>query len=82
MDILRSMPAVLLGGWKVRGRRRRLVAAALNHAVAIRTWQTLVREQGLADGDAVELLVGMVLAARAGSSGSRVAVSVEKTRQE
>jgi len=73
MDILRSMPAVLLRGWKVRGRRRRLVAAALNHAVAVRTWQTLVREQGLADGDAVELLVGMVLAAHAGDPRDRTA---------
>lgn len=80
MDILRSMPAVLLRGWKVRGRRRRLVAAALHHAVAVRTWQTLVREQGLADGDAVELLVGMVLAAQAGSAGSRVAPRADTHR--
>lgn len=60
IDIIRSMPAVLLRGWRVGGRRRRLVAAALHHAVALRTWQTLVREHGLADDDAIELLVGMV----------------------
>jgi AcrR family transcriptional regulator len=40
-----------------RGRRRR---AALGHALAFATWRSLVREQGLRDRDAVELMAGLV----------------------
>jgi len=64
-DVLRAMPRALLEGWKVRGRRRDVLAAALSHATAVTTWQSLVEQQGLSDDEAVELLVAMVLAVTA-----------------
>jgi hypothetical protein len=61
--VLRSAIEVLIEGWGGRGRRRTLWAAAINHAAAVSTWQSLVRQQALAEGEAVDLLVVMVLAA-------------------
>ena len=42
------------------GHRRKLVRAAVTHATAFTTWQSLCRGQGLSDRSAVELMVGMV----------------------
>jgi len=66
-DVLRAMPAVLLVGWQVRGRRRAVLAASLRHATAVTTWHSLVEQQGLRDEEAVELLIGMVHSAVIGS---------------
>jgi hypothetical protein len=57
------MSGVLLEGWRARGRRRQILGAALNHATAVGTWQSLVQQQGLTEEEAVELLVAMVIAA-------------------
>jgi AcrR family transcriptional regulator len=65
-DVLRVMPEVLMVGWNVRGRRRTVVEAALRHAVSVGSWQSLVHELGLADAEAVELLVTMVECAARG----------------
>lgn len=48
------------------GRRRKVVRAAVAHAMAFTTWQSLCGIQGLADRSAVELMVGMVRGAGAG----------------
>lgn len=37
-----------------------LIEAAIGHAVAFGTWQSLVREQGLEDGEAVVMMVALV----------------------
>lgn len=42
------------------GHRRKTVRAAVAHATAFTTWQSLCRAQGLSDRSAVELMVGMV----------------------
>jgi AcrR family transcriptional regulator len=63
VEVLRSASAVLLVAWGARGRWRKLLAAAINHAVAVQTWQSLVAQQGLAEAEAVDLLVAMVVAA-------------------
>lgn len=55
-----EMRDVLARGWARRGRRRRLLLAALEHALDLRTWHSLVRERGLSDEDAIDLLVGLV----------------------
>lgn len=34
--------------------------AAIGHAISFQTWRSLIREQGLEDADAIELMVGMV----------------------
>lgn len=56
------MKEVLLTGWGARGRRRRLIGAAIGHALDFRTWHSLVRGQGLRDEDAADACVAMVRA--------------------
>jgi AcrR family transcriptional regulator len=51
---------VLMRGRRLRGKRKALVEAAIGHALALSTWQSLVREQGLTNAAAVELMAGMV----------------------
>ena len=55
--------SVLLRGRRVRGRARERVTAAIGHALAFPTWRSLVREQGLGDEEAVELMVSLVASA-------------------
>lgn len=53
---------VLLRGRPERGARRRRVKAAIGHALAFATWRSLVRDQGLPQSDAIELMAGMATA--------------------
>src|SRR5215208_689814 len=50
--LLRSRPE--------RGKSRRRAAAAIAHAIAFSTWRSLVREQGLTNSEAVDLMAGLV----------------------
>lgn len=70
-DLIRATNGVLLEGWGVRGRRRDVLRAAIAHATSITTWQSLVDQQGLADEEAVALLVELVRAAAMGVSSGR-----------
>jgi AcrR family transcriptional regulator len=56
-DHWRRAAEVLMAGWRARGRRRRLLQAAVGHALAFQTWRSLVRDQRLDDEDAVDLMV-------------------------
>lgn len=47
-----------------RGARSAKARAAVGHALAFETWRSLAREQGLTDRQAVELMAGLVGAAR------------------
>jgi AcrR family transcriptional regulator len=60
MDAARDL---LLQGRRERGGSRVRVRAAIGHALAFTTWRSLVREQGLGNSQAVELMCGMVAAA-------------------
>lgn len=51
------MRDVLAVGWRVRGKRRELLLAAIGHALDFGTWRSLVRQQGLDDERAIELMV-------------------------
>lgn len=51
---------MLLAGRGLRGRARVRSRAAIGHALAFATWRSLVREQGLREDEAVELMVGLV----------------------
>lgn len=51
---------LLAAGRRARGRRRRRLLAAIGHALDFQTWRSLVRQQGLSDGEAVELMVRLV----------------------
>jgi AcrR family transcriptional regulator len=52
--------SILMRGRGLRGKRRARVEAAIRHALALSTWQSLVREHGLTNTEAVELMAGMV----------------------
>lgn len=55
-----ELQRVLAAGWRVSSKRRRLVAAAVGHAIAFTTWHSLVRAEGLRADDAVELMLASV----------------------
>jgi AcrR family transcriptional regulator len=61
---LQTTREILLSDRTLRGRARRRTRAALGHAIAFSTWRSLVREQGLADGEAAGLMCALVDAAR------------------
>lgn len=60
---LRSAADALVAGRPERGARRARVRAAAGHAVGFETWRSLVRDQGLSEGQAVELMARLVAAA-------------------
>ena len=55
-DYFARAAEVLRAGWGVRGRRRRLLDAALRHAIDFRTWQSLVGSGTLTRDEAVALM--------------------------
>ena len=61
--MMAAIAATLMKGRPERGRRRRRVEAAVRHATAFGTWYSLAREGGLADEDAIELMLATVAAA-------------------
>ena len=50
----------VVAGRPERGHARRRVKAAVAHAMSFPTWQSLVRQNGLDDDEAVTLMAGMV----------------------
>lgn len=46
---------VLVAPWRARGRRRKLLRAAIALALSFDTWRTLVRDHGLTDEQAIEV---------------------------
>ena len=55
------MRYVLAAGWGVQDRQlEELLLGAIGHALDFQTWRSLVRQQGLGDEQAVELMVKMV----------------------
>src|SRR5687768_896119 len=61
---LRAIQDILMAGRGLRGGAARRTRAAIGHALAFPTWRSLTREQGLADGDAVTLMCGLVEGSR------------------
>ena len=61
---------ILLSGRPERGKARGRVSAAIGHAVAFATWRSLVREQGLGNAEAVEMMAGMVDRAASGGKST------------
>jgi AcrR family transcriptional regulator len=62
-DYLAAAGELLVDGRRLRGRARERVRAATGHAIAFATWRSLVREQGLDDPAAAELMCRFVAAA-------------------
>jgi AcrR family transcriptional regulator len=61
------MTDALASGRKARGRRRRMLLAALGVALDFHVWRSLVRERGLSQEEAVALMVGLVEAGPGGT---------------
>ena len=70
-EVLRAMVPVLARGWGARGRRASVGGAAIEHALSVFTWDSLVRRGGLSDDEAVSLLVTLVVAAYGGDDVRR-----------
>ena len=56
-DHWRRAADTIAAAWRARGNRRLLLRAAVGHAIVFATWRSLVRDQGLTDRQAVELMV-------------------------
>jgi AcrR family transcriptional regulator len=59
-QLFEQMRYVLATGWGVENERLPLLLATLGHALDFQTWRSLVRQQGLDDEQAVEVMMGMV----------------------
>lgn len=62
-DFLADAVAVLAAGREARGRRGRILRAALAHVVAFSTWRSLTADGGLTRAEAVRLAAALVDAA-------------------
>ena len=55
-----AMRDTIADAFEASGERHEALLAAIALALDLQTWRTLVRQQGLEDDRAVELMVGMV----------------------
>jgi AcrR family transcriptional regulator len=62
-ELLGAAAEILLTGRRLRGNARRRVVAALGHSLAFPTWRALVRDQGLDDAGAADLMRRLIAAA-------------------
>ncbi len=60
----------IIAGRPERGEARRRVRAAVGHAVSFPTWQSLVRQQGLEEAEAVAMMAALVESAGATPTNS------------
>jgi hypothetical protein len=60
---LAKAAAILAEGWTGDGKRRRLIEAAIGHALEFSTWRSLVEAQRLTREEVMKLLLAFVVAA-------------------
>jgi hypothetical protein len=68
-DYMERAREALMSRRPERGRARRRARAAVGHALAFTTWQSLARRQGLADAEAAEMMCRLVGVAGANDGG-------------
>jgi AcrR family transcriptional regulator len=71
----------LMVGRKLRGTAKVRTRAAVGHAIAFSTWRSLVRDQGLEDAAAAELMSALVGAAAHAPCGTRTRPTGLKVRR-
>ena len=54
---------ILAAGWPARGRRRRVLEAALHHAIDFQTWRSLTANDRITRAEAAELALALVAGA-------------------
>jgi AcrR family transcriptional regulator len=62
-DYLAEAAEILATGWPTRDRRRRLLAAAIHHALDFHTWRSLTAHNQISRTEAVQLATALVQAA-------------------
>jgi hypothetical protein len=62
-DYLRTIQDTLMAGRGLRGRAAQRTRAAIDHALALTTWQSLTRARRLTDNEAVTLMSRLVSSA-------------------
>ena len=77
---LRAVQDILMAGRGLRGRAARRARAAIGHALAFPTWRSLVRDEGITEGEAVDLMCALVEGAAAVRPGARRAPDALRTR--
>jgi AcrR family transcriptional regulator len=68
---LEEIRDLLLQAWPTRGGASAGLRRALGHALEFRTWQSLVRHQGCATDEAVQLMVVFACAAGSGNANAK-----------
>jgi AcrR family transcriptional regulator len=68
---LEEIRDLLLQAWPTRGGARARLRRAIGHALELRTWQSLVRRQGCATDEAVQLMLTFVRAAASDEAGAK-----------
>ena len=61
--VLGARPSGAHTRWNVRGRKRKLLHAAIGHAIEFDTWRSLTQRGGLDDTEAAETMVRLARAA-------------------
>lgn len=56
---------ILAAGWAARGRRRRILNAALHHAIDFQTWRSLTANDRITRTEATELALALIASAAA-----------------
>jgi AcrR family transcriptional regulator len=62
---LRETAEMLTAAWGARGRRRRVLKAAIDHAIAFHTWRSLTASGEITKTEAVDVVTALVKAAGA-----------------
>ena len=60
---LEQVRDLLLEAWATRGAAEARLQRAIGHALEFRTWQSLVRRQGCAPNEAIQLMIALAVAA-------------------
>jgi AcrR family transcriptional regulator len=68
---LEEIRDLLLHAWPTRGGAGARLRRAIGHALDFRTWQSLVRRQGCATDEAVQLMIGFVSASGSGNASAK-----------
>ena len=71
VDFMAGCRDRLAEGWPVPDAEGRRVRAAIGHAVHFETWRSLVGDEQLSRGEAVSVVVGMVIATAGGAPPTR-----------
>lgn len=67
-EYMREVAGGLSAGWGVNGDAQRMVRSAVGHAIGFYTWRSL-RDEGLSNREAVQLMVGLVAGVTVGPPG-------------